>query len=124
MKSGFFNLPMMNPVLVLVKTDPMVSHKPVEALRIALGFLSGELPVQIVLMNRAPILLGEDAEDAVDGELLMKYLPSFKELGQRFYVEEEAWKALRMEPEDYQVELIPMGRIAELIQQANRLVAF
>lgn len=111
-------------ILILIKSNPLKSHRPVEAIRIALGLASGELPVQIVLMNQAPLLLAEESEDLVDGELLPQYLPTLKEWGQTFYVEEESWKALKFDKTGYQVAPIPMSQIAQLVQQASRFMIF
>ena len=111
-------------ILVLIKSNPLKSHRPVEAIRIALGLASGEHPVQIVLMDQAPLVLAEESEDLVDGELLPKFLPTFKEWGQTFYVEEESWKALKPDKTEYQVVPISMSRIAKLLQQASRFMIF
>ncbi len=111
-------------ILVFIKGDPTKSHKPAEAIRIALGLISGEHTVQIVLLGPSVQLLSEDAEDLVDGELLMKYLPSFAELGQKFYVEETAWKNANLEPVDYMIEPVSMHRVGKLVRKASHLVSF
>lgn len=111
-------------ILVLIKGDPTKSHKPAEAIRIALGLISGEHTVQIVLLGPSVQLLSEDAEDLVDGELLIKYLPSFVDLGQKFYVEETAWKKADLEPVDYIIESVSMQRVEELVRKAGHLVSF
>jgi hypothetical protein len=110
--------------LILIKSNPLESHRPVEAVRIGLGLLSGEHRVQIVLMNEAPLLLSEDFEDLVDGELLPNYLPSLKELGQIFYVEEEAWKTLDLDQTEYEVSPVSMTQITEQLQEADRFMVF
>lgn len=110
--------------LILIKSNPLESHRPVEAVRIGLGLLSGEHKVQIVLMNKAPLLLGKDFEDLVDGELLPKYLPPHKELGQVFYVEEEAWKNLDLDQTEYEILPVSMTQIADYLQQADRFMVF
>jgi hypothetical protein len=115
---------MTHPILVLIQRDPAKTHKPVEAIRIALGLISGEHRVRVVLMNRAPLLLGEDSEELMDGDLLQKYLPSFIDLDQTFYVEETAWKRLDQDPGDYRVEPVPLARIAEMIREADRSLIF
>lgn len=115
---------MIHPIVVLIKRDPSENHQPVEAIRIALGLISGEHRVQVVLMNRAPLLLGEDSEELADGELLQKYLPSFADLDQTFFVEEGAWKDLDLESADYRIEPVSFRRIAELIREADRTLIF
>ncbi len=74
--------------LVLIQTDPMKSHRAVEALRIALGLGSHNegRDISVVLCGRAPYLLSEDAGDIVDGEILEKHIPVFIEWGTPFFI--------------------------------------
>ena len=115
---------MTDTVLVLIKSDPLKSHRPVEGIRIALGLAAGEHSVVIVLLNQAPLLLGDDYEDLVDGELLSKYLPTFKEWEQCFYVEEGAMKKLGLDETDYKVSPVSRGEIAEKVAEARYFITF
>ncbi len=67
-------------ITLVIREDPRLSHRPVEALRIALGLAAGENPITVVLIGQAVQLLAEEAEDIVDVEILEKYLPSFKHI--------------------------------------------
>ena len=60
-------------VAVVIAEDPTKTHRPVEALRIALGLCAGEHHTTIVLLGRAPLLLTDDTEDIVDVDILEKY---------------------------------------------------
>ncbi len=111
-------------VVVLVKSDPEESHRPVEAIRIALGLLSGDHKVSVILLDKSPLLLGDMAEDLVDGEDLGKYLPPFKELDQTFYVEKEALNRANLTESDYNIQPISMQEISDLIAQADRHFIF
>ncbi len=73
-------------VIVVIREDPQKTHRAVEALRIALGLSTGENPLSVVLLGQAPLLISEAPEDIVDGEILEKYLPSFKHLKIPFVV--------------------------------------
>lgn len=115
---------MADPILVLVKSNPLESHRPVEAIRIALGMVSGDHSVVIVLMNEAPLLLANDTEDLVDGDILQKYLPNFKEMGQTFLVEESSWKNNTVDRSDYKIQTVSLEKIADLFQQAGRFFIF
>ena len=44
-------------VLVFVRGNPEVSHRPGEAIRIALGLAAGEHRVELILTGNAPLLL-------------------------------------------------------------------
>jgi sulfur relay (sulfurtransferase) DsrF/TusC family protein len=111
-------------VVILVKSDPEKSHRPVEAIRIALGLLSGDHKVSVVLLDKSPLLLGDRPEDLVDGEDLEKYLPPFKELDQTFYVEKEALNGANLTESDYCIHPISMQEISDLIANADRHLVF
>lgn len=115
---------MTDRILVLIKSNPLESHRPVEAIRIALGLASGDHSVMIVLLNQAPLLLADDTEDLVDGDILQKYLPTFNELDQTFFVEEDSLKALRLDESDYKIQAVSFDKITEMIRQAGRFFIF
>jgi len=74
----------------MISEDPRVSHRANEALRIALGIVAGETPVDIVLAGPAVHLLDEDTDDLVDGDDITKFRASLKKLGVPFHVETSA----------------------------------
>lgn len=115
---------MTDAILVLIKSNPLESHRPVEAIRIALGLASGDHAVVIVLLNQAPLLLADDTEDLMDGDILQKYLPVFKEMGQTFFVEEGSLRAHPMEGSGYKIQPVSLDKITELIRQAGRFLIF
>jgi hypothetical protein len=73
-------------ITLVIREDPRLSHRPVEALRIALGLAAGDNPLTVVLIGQAVQLLAEDTDDIVDVEILEKYLPSFRHLSIPFVV--------------------------------------
>ena len=73
-------------IALVIREDPRLTHRPVEALRIALGLAAGENPVTVILMGQAIHLLAEETDDIVDVEILEKYLPSFQHLAIPFIV--------------------------------------
>jgi sulfur relay (sulfurtransferase) DsrF/TusC family protein len=74
-------------VAVVISEDPCKTHRPVEALRIALGLCAGEHETTVILLARAPVLLTEDTEDIIDVDILEKYLPSLSQLHVPFLIE-------------------------------------
>jgi sulfur relay (sulfurtransferase) DsrF/TusC family protein len=111
-------------ILVLIKSDPEQSHRPVEAIRIALGLLSSQHRVKLILLGKAPLLLGDEAEDLVDGEELEKYLPPFNDLDQTFYVEKEAFQKAGLAGCNYQIIPVSTQEISKFIAQADRHLIF
>ncbi len=76
------------PVLVLIGADPRESHRANEALRIALGIVSGENDVVVVLSGPGTHLLDEDTDALVDGDDIAKFRATLKALGVPLHVEE------------------------------------
>jgi len=112
-------------VLVLISADPRETHKANEALRIALGVVAGETPVEIVLTGRGAKLLDAGADDYVDGDDIVRHLATLKKLGQRFHAAREAvptgddWN-----PEGHEVVPVSAAEIAELVAGSERVLAF
>jgi sulfur relay (sulfurtransferase) DsrF/TusC family protein len=110
-------------VIVVIREDPQKTHRPVEALRIALGLSTGENPMSVVLLGEAPLLISEAPEDIVDGEILEKYLPSFKHLKIPFVVSVGASERFEFDPE-FQVKELSEEAIRGAIASADRVLVF
>ncbi len=67
-------------VAVVIQEDPRITHRPVEALRIALGLVAGSHITTVILLGEAVRLLTTDIDDIVDLDILEKYLPSIEQL--------------------------------------------
>jgi hypothetical protein len=78
---------MAKQVAVIIREDPRRTHRPVEALRIALGLVAGEHQTTVVLLGEAVRLIWEDTDDVIDVDILEKYLPSIEQLDIPFIVE-------------------------------------
>ncbi len=110
-------------IVVVIRDDPRKTHRPVEALRIALGLGSGENPLSVVLLNEAPLLLTSQDEEIVDAEILEKYLPSLKQMGTLFFVEPSTRSRFDLD-NDFKVQEIPLREIERHISVAERVLAF
>jgi hypothetical protein len=95
----------------------------VEALRIALGLSTGENPMTVVLLGEAPALISEEPEDIVDGEILEKYLPSFKHLTIPFVVLSGAGSRFNLDPE-FKVTEVSEETIRSIVAGADRVLVF
>ena len=111
-------------VVVLIKSSPQESHRPVEAIRIALGLVSGEHRVSVILLDKSLLLLGDTAEDLIDGDELEKYLLPLRELDQTFYVEREALERTKLPDSDYKIKPLSFQEISMLIARADRHLIF
>jgi hypothetical protein len=113
------------PVLVLISEDPRASHRANEAMRIALGIVAGETPVDIVLTGPAVHLLDEDTDDLVDGDDIAKFRGALKKLGIPFHIEEGARPAVpSWNADGHPVASITPDGIAALVAKAKRFLMF
>jgi len=110
-------------VIVVIREDPQKTHRAVEALRIALGLSTGENPLSVVLLDRAPLLISEAPEEIVDGEILEKYLPSFKHLKIPFLVPSGSGARFEIDPE-FEVKELSEEAIRTAIASSDRVLVF
>src|SRR5215208_2960420 len=109
-------------VAVIIKEDPRHTHRPVEALRIALGLVAGEHQTTVVLLGEAVRLISEETDDVVDVEILEKYLPSIEQLQIPFVVETVTAQSL-IRPE-FKTSYASSAAIRALIQAVDRTLVF
>ena len=112
-------------VLVLISEEPRVSHRANEAMRIALGIVAGETPLDVVLTGPAVHLLDEETDDLVDGDDIAKFRAALKKLGVPFQVEKDAAPAVQSWNADGHTVLpITPDGIAALVAKATRFLVF
>ena len=114
--------PMAKQVAVIIKEDPRETHRPVEALRIALGLVGGEHQTTVILLGEAVRLISDDTDDVVDVDILEKYLPSIEQLEIPFVLETSTDRTLAR-PE-YKTAYETADRIRMLIQSMDRTLIF
>lgn len=114
---------MSKSVTVLIRQDPSVSHKPVEALRIALGLSAGDHNVSVLLLDGSPFLVSKNVDDVVDVEILEKYLPSLKQVGISFSVMEHISQKFQFD-EDFAVKRISLLEMRRLLAESDCVFAF
>ena len=110
-------------VVVVIREDPLKTHRPVEALRIALGLSTGGNPLTVVLLERAPLLLTEDTSEVLDAEILEKYLPSLKQLKIPFIVPLGARAAFPFD-RGFDIRESSSRDIEALVSSSDRVLAF
>ena len=75
-------------MLVIVNSDPRVSPRPAEAIRIAAGVGAWrKVDVTLVLCGSAALALSEFPDDLLDEDHFTRYLPIVGEFGRPVYVE-------------------------------------
>ena len=109
-------------VAVVIAEDPTTTHRPVEALRIALGLCAGDHQTTIVLLGRARLLLTDETDDVIDVDILEKYRPSLAQLEVPFIVESGA--AAEALLEEFSVTEKSAEDIRHLLASCDRTLVF
>ncbi len=110
--------------VVLIQSNPEISHRPCEGIRIALGLAAGGHEVTVILSGDAARLLSPDVEELVDGDLTVKFLEGLKEFIPAFHVREDSGIDLGSPPSPYTISLISDDAISEKIATANHFACF
>jgi hypothetical protein len=113
---------MAKKVVVVIQDDPRNTHRPVEALRIALGLVGGAHVTTVVLLGEAVRLLGEDLDDVIDSDILEKYLPSIEQLDIPFVVPTDIDRSLLQKR--FPVAYETPASIRALVQSMDRALIF
>ena len=109
-------------VAVVIQDDPRKTHRPVEALRIALGLVSGSHKTTVVLLGEAIRLLTEERDDIVDVDILETYLPSIADLEVPFILPSTTHgSAIRSE---FRTRYESAETIATFLQSMDRTLIF
>lgn len=113
---------MAKTVVVVIQEDPTKTHRPVEALRIALGLVAGAHHTTVVLLGESVRLLHEDVDDIIDVEILEKYLPSIQHLEIPFVLQSQTDRSSIRR--DFHINYHSDTDIRELISSADRTLVF
>ena len=81
----------MNSLLFLITSDPRTSHRPAEAIRIAVGVgVWKKVGITLYLRDAAVLALSEYPEGLVDEETYARHLPGVRDFGRPIYVQRGA----------------------------------
>lgn len=113
---------MAKTVVVVIQEDPRKTHRPVEALRIALGLVAGSHQTTVILLDESVRLLHENVDDIVDVDILEKYLPSIEHLEIPFILHMKTDRApIRKE---FHVQYHNDDQIRLLLESSDRTLVF
>ncbi|MCP9455897.1 MAG: DsrE family protein [Nitrospira sp.] len=113
---------MAKTVAIVIQEDPTKTHRPVEALRIALGLAAGSHNITVILLDEAVRLLSEETEDIVDGEVLEKFLPSLQHLAVSFLVQDST--KYPVDQNRFRVSYVPPDAICSFVGSVDRVLVF
>jgi hypothetical protein len=112
-------------VLFIVTSDPRVSARPAEAVRIAAGVGAWEM-LEAVLYLRGPavLALGESAEDLVDGDNFVRYVPLAAEAGRHICVQRNSPLLAKLGETQVSFHPVDDDELARLTADSDCVVRF
>jgi len=112
-------------ILFVIASDPRVSPRAAEGVRIAAGVsVWRKVEVTLCLCETAALALAENADELVDGESFARHLPLLTEGGRTIYVETGAPLLISPETALAKHERIGVARLAELAAQSQCVIRF
>jgi hypothetical protein len=109
--------------LVLVETDPRLSPRPAEAIRIAAGIGAWKkTDVTLLLRGPAGYSLQEYADELVDEDNFSHYLPLVAESPRPIYIENSFTDLAALDNSPWPYEIVTPQRAAELIHSSDYLI--
>jgi hypothetical protein len=110
-------------ILIAIREDPGRSHRPAEALRVAVGLRMGDDPVEILLLGPGARVLADDPSDFLDADVLEQNREALARAGQLFRVAEEALTGHPPSPAFHVEPMTDEGRAA-LLAASGRHILF
>lgn len=109
-------------IAIVIQEDPRKTHRPVEALRIALGLAAGSHVTTVVLLGEAVRLLGDETDDILDVEILEKYLPTIEQIEIPFILQDTS---LQIPVRDgFSIRRENDGTISSFVRSMDRALVF
>ena len=111
--------------LFIVTSDPRQTGRVAEAVRIAAGVGAWpQVEVTLYLRGAAALALGEDAEDLIDGDNFIRYLPMLAEGGRAILVQRGAAVTLNSADAPPLVEFIDDAQLAVRVAASHCVLRF
>ena len=109
--------------LVMIETDPRISPRPAEAIRVAAG-IGAWKKTEVTLLLRGPAgySLQEYADELMDEDNFVRYLPIVVEGPRPVYVEESFQDLSALDGSPWKYEIISRERAAQLVRENDYLI--
>lgn len=110
-------------VLFVITSDPRISPRTVEAIRIAVGVATWKrVDVAVYLRGPAVLAAAENVDDLVDADNLTRYTPLLRDLGRPVYVDADFQPGLT--GCSVPIEALEVPRVAALAARSTYVLRF
>jgi hypothetical protein len=111
--------------LFIITSDPRVSPRPAEAIRVAAGTgVWGRMEVNVYLHGAAVLTIGETTDDLVDADVYTRDLGILAEFGRPVYVQEGAPLLAKIGTAPVSFEEVSLAQLAGLAAQSACVLRF
>lgn len=111
-------------ILFIIKSNPQKSHRPAEAIRIAVGLGTNKNPLTIILTGDAPLLLNYEKDELEEIDTIEQYFPILQEWEIPILVYEDSLKGLPPIENSLPFKLISHKQFSERLLQDDRIFIF
>ncbi len=115
---------MSKKIVVILRSDPRVSHRACEGIRIALGLVSGGHQLEVIFSEKSYFLLTDTGDEMVDGERAVQFLDTLKMFIPLFLIDKKATNHIDLEELDYESQFISREKLALKISVSDCLLRF
>ncbi len=115
---------MSKKIVVILRSDPRVSHRVCEGVRIALGLASGGHEVELIFTENSCLLLTEEGDEMVDGELALQFLDTLKEFIPLFLIDKGGTTYIDIEELVYESCFISREELTSKLSASDCLLSF
>jgi sulfur relay (sulfurtransferase) DsrF/TusC family protein len=111
-------------IIILIRTDPKESPRATEAIRIALGLVSCQHTIDLVLAEQVPLLLTTAGSDCLGYEMAQQYLSALSDFVPTIYALKDGLQELSFSQSAIQVEGIGWSQISQKMAAAESVMVF
>lgn len=111
-------------LIMLIRSNPDISARPAEAIRIAAGLGIGKNPLKIILSGESPRVLSPDEDDLKDIDIIEKFLPMIEEWKIPVYVDKMSLNNINLNKCPYKYHRVDNEEISEIIAGGHYVFIF
>ena len=111
-------------IIFLIRTNPLNSHRPAEAIRIAAGLGMGKNSVEIIFSGESPRVMSPDEDDSIDIDIIEKFLPILKEWDIPMYVDKSSLARINLKNSHYNFSAIDAEETSEILARGHSVFVF
>lgn len=111
-------------LVMLIRSNPEISARPAEAIRIAAGLGIGKNPLKIILCGESIRILSPVEDDLKDIDIIEKFLPMIEEWKIPVYVDKMSLNNINLNKCPYKYHRVDNEEISEIIAGGHYIMVF